>query len=125
MKINSTCSIAKTGLNTATTCTPPTTSPAVATLLISIREAQCQIAEWQALIDQHKAHLQDLFDEGLIGDSVSHEGISAKIQQRKIWQYSPAIKELQDMEQVDGTAIQKMSTSWTVRFSKPEGNGNN
>jgi hypothetical protein len=117
---NFTCSIAKTGSNTATTSTPPTTSPAVATLLISIREAQCEIAELQALIDEHKAHLQDLFEEGLIPDSVSHDGISAKIQQRKTWQYSPAIKELQDMEQVEGIATQKVSSSWIVRFSNPE-----
>jgi hypothetical protein len=67
----------------------------------------------------HKAHLQDLFDEGLITDSVSYEGITAKIQQRKTWQYSPAIKELQDMEQLEGTATQKVSSSWTVRFSSP------
>jgi hypothetical protein len=120
MTKNSTCSIAKTSLNTATTSTPPTTSPAVATLLISIREAQCQISELQALIDEHKTHLQDLFDEGFITDSVSHDGITAKIQQRKTWQYSPAIKELQDMEQVEGIATQKVSSSWHVRFSSPE-----
>jgi len=120
MTTNSTCSIAKTGSNTATTSTPQATSPGVATLLISIREAQCEMAELQALIDEHKAHLQDLFDEGLIGDNVTHDGITAKIQQRKTWQYSPAIKELQDMEQVEGTATQKVTSSWTVRFSSPE-----
>ena len=117
---NSTCSIAKTGSNTATTSTPLTTSPAVATLLISIREAQCEIAELEALITEHKAHLQDLFDEGLITDTVSHDGITAKIQQRKTWQYSSAIKELQDMEQVEGVATQKVTSSWTVRFSSPD-----
>jgi hypothetical protein len=117
---NSTCSIAKTGSNTATTSTPPTTSPAVASLLISIREAQCEISELQALIDEHKTHLQDLFDEGLIPDSVNHDGITAKIQQRKTWQYSPAIKQAQDMEQVEGVATQKVTSSWTVRFSSPE-----
>jgi len=117
---NSTCSIAKTGSNTATTSTPPATSPAVATLLIAIREAQCEIAELQVLINMHKEHLQDLFDEGLIPDSVSHEGISAKIQQRKTWQYSPAIKELQDMEQVDGTATEKVTSSWTVRSTNSD-----
>jgi hypothetical protein len=68
----------------------------------------------------HKEHLQDLFEEGLIPDNVSHDGINAKIQQRKTWQYSPAIKELQDMEQVEGIATQKVSSSWTVRFSNPE-----
>lgn len=117
---NSTCSIAKTGLNTVTTSTPPITSPAVATLLIAIRDAQCEIKELQVLIDMHKEHLQDLFEEGLIPDNVSHDGINAKIQQRKTWQYSPAIKELQDMEQVEGIATQKVSSSWTVRFSNPE-----
>jgi hypothetical protein len=118
--MTSTCSIAATTSNTASASTPPTTSPAVATLLISIREAQCQISELQALIDEHKTHLQDLFEEGLIADSVSHDGISAKIQQRKTWQYSPAVKELQDMEQVEGVAKQKVTSSWTVRFSSPE-----
>jgi hypothetical protein len=117
---NSTCSIAKTSSNTAGTSTPLTTSPAVATLLISIREAQCQIAELQALIDEHKLHLQDLFEEGLISESVSHDGITAKIQQRKTWQYSPAVKELQDMEQVEGVATQKVSSSWHVRFTSSE-----
>jgi hypothetical protein len=118
---NSTCSVVPpTSSNTATASTPPTTSPAVATLLISIREAQCEIAELEALITEHKAHLQDLFDEGLIGDNVSHDGITAKIQQRKTWQYSSAIKELQDMEQVEGIATQKVSSSWHVRLSSPE-----
>jgi hypothetical protein len=51
---------------------------------------------------------------------VNHDGITAKIQQRKTWQYSPAIKELQDMEQVEGVATQKVTSSWTVRFSSPE-----
>jgi hypothetical protein len=109
-----------TSSNTALTSTPPTTSPAVATILISIREAQTEIARQQALIDEHKLHLQDLFDEGLITDNVSYEGITAKVQQRKTWQYSPAVKELQDMEQLEGIATQKVTTSWTVRFSSPE-----
>jgi hypothetical protein len=74
----------------------------------------------QALIDEHKLHLQDLFEEGLISESVSHDGITAKIQQRKTWQYSPAVKELQDMEQVEGVATQKVSSSWHVRFTSSE-----
>jgi len=100
--------------------TPLTTSPAVASLLISIREAQCQISELQALIDEHKTHLQDLFDEGLITDNVNHDGITAKIQQRKTWQYSSAVKELQDMEKLEGIATEKISNSWHVRFSSSD-----
>ena len=87
---------------------------------MSIREAQTEIARQQALIDDHKLHLQDLLDEGLIGDTVSYEGITAKVQQRKTWQYSPAVKELQEMEQVEGIATPKVSSSWTVRFSSPD-----
>lgn len=87
---------------------------------MSIREAQTDIARQQALIDEHKLHLQDLLDEGLITDTVSHDGITAKIQQRKTWQYSPAVKELQDMEQLEGIATQKVTSSWTVRFSSSD-----
>ena len=113
------CSIPAVSSNTACSLKPPT-PPAVATILISIREAQTEIARQQALIDEHKLHLQDLLDEGLITDTVSHDGITAKVQQRKTWQYSPAVKELQDMEQLEGIATQKVTSSWTVRFSSSD-----
>ena len=85
---------------------------------------QCQIAECQALIDDHKEQLQILFDDGLITDTISHDGITAKLTQRKTWQYSAAVKQLQEMEQLEGVATQKVSSSWSVRFSASQADVN-
>lgn len=112
---------ADTSSNTACTFNPPIPSTA-ATLLISIREAQADINKLEAIIADNKAQLQELYDEGLIVDTLTHDGITAKLTQRKTWQYTPAVKQLQEIEQLEGLATQKVSSSWTVRSTNTTSN---
>ena len=92
--------------------------PAAAGILFRIRERQEQIAALESLNKQDKLALEDLFTIGDITDKLSSNGVSATRTIRTTWTYSPAIKQLQELEQLEGIATQKQSVSWTVRESK-------
>jgi hypothetical protein len=117
---------AEISLSTASDSTAAdTTTATVSTLLISIRELQEDIAHKEALIKEHKAIIAELHDAGLIPDAISFGNISAALVSRKTWEHSPAlvekIKHLKEMEIDDGSATQKVTTSWTVRLKAPQG----
>jgi hypothetical protein len=95
-----------------------TADPAAAGLLFRIRERQLQISALQQLNDHDKAALEALFNTGAISDKLSAQNVSATRTTRTTWSYSPAVKQLQELEQLDGIATQKQSTSWTIRELK-------
>ena len=57
---------------------------------------------------------------GLIGDEMDHPAFTLKWQTRSTWVYSSAVKDLQGLEKVDGSATKKTSEGWTARPVKPQ-----
>ena len=70
-------------------------------------------------IDECKTILTLMRKEGLINDKVEHPAFTLSWQTTKRWVYSPAVKELQGMEKVDGSATQTTSENWVARPVKP------
>jgi hypothetical protein len=90
------------------------------TLIACITCAQAQIKTIQSDIDAWKAELQAQFDAGLITDKLTTPFGSATLTTRTSWTYSPAIKQAQEMEILEGIATKKTSSSWTIRPATPE-----
>ncbi len=88
------------------------------TLILRIRERQQQIDALKQLIDNDKITLESRFLEGTITDKLSTKNVSATRVTRTSYTYSPAVKQLQEMEVIDGIATPKQSVSWTIRESK-------
>ena len=53
--------------------------------------------------------------QGIIGDELSHPELTLKWQTRSSWVYSPAVKQVQQMEQAEGVATKKTTEGWVVR----------
>ena len=88
------------------------------TLILRIRERQQQIDALKKLIDSDKITLESRFLEGSITDKLSTKNVSATRSTRTSYSYSPAVKQLQEMEVIDGIATPKETVSWTIRESK-------
>ena len=88
------------------------------TLILRIRERQQQIDALKKLIDNDKVTLESRFLEGSITDKLSTKNISATRSTRTSYTYSPAVKQLQEMEVIDGIATPKQTVSWTIREGK-------
>ena len=88
------------------------------TLILRIRERQQQIDALKKLIDNDKVTLETRFLEGSITDKLSTKNISATRSTRTSYSYSPAVKQLQEMEVIDGIATPKETVSWTIREGK-------
>jgi len=82
--------------------------------------AQGTIAATKLFLDNIKERLNSLREVGLVEDKVLSPAGTATFQVRETWQYTPAVKELQDMEVLEGLATKKTSTSWTIRAIKPK-----
>jgi hypothetical protein len=95
-----------------------TTDPAQ--LIAYITAAQAQAKALAADIDAWKAELQALYDSGNITDKLSTPFGTATLTTRTSWIYSPAIKQLQELEQLDGLATKKITASWTIRPAADE-----
>ena len=104
--------MASTPLNTTTVELPTDT------LILRIRERQQQIDALKKLIDNDKVTLESRFLEGSITDKLSTKNISATRSTRTSYSYSPAVKQLQEMEVIDGIATPKETVSWTIREGK-------
>ena len=104
--------MALTPLNTTIVEPPPDT------LILRIRERQQQIEALKRLIDSDKVTLESRFLEGSITDKLSTKNISATRSTRTSYTYSPAVKQLQEMEVIDGIATPKETVSWTIREGK-------
>ena len=88
------------------------------TLILRIRERQQQIDALKKLIDSDKITLESRFLEGSITDKLSTKNVSATRSTRTSYTYSQAVKQLQEMEVIDGIATPKQTVSWTIRESK-------
>ena len=53
--------------------------------------------------------------DGIISDEVIHPKFTLKWQTRSSWVYSAAVKQVQQLEQVEGIATKKTSEGWVVR----------
>ena len=58
--------------------------------------------------------------EHLIGDELEHPDLKLTWTTRSSWQYSNAVKSLQDMEKIEGIATKKQSSSWTAKQTTPK-----
>ena len=92
------------------------------TLILRIRERQQQIDALKKLIDSDKITLESRFLEGSITDKLSTKNVSATRSTRTSWEYNDetkaAVKQLQEMAQIEDRATRKQTVSWTVRESK-------
>ena len=88
------------------------------TLILRIRERQQQIDALKKLIDSDKITLESRFLEGSISDKLSTKNVSATRSTRTSYTYSSAVKQLQEMEVIEGVATAKQTVSWTVRDAK-------
>ena len=83
---------------------------------------QPQAKAIQALVDEHKEHLQSLYDLDQISNKVTHNGITASLVSRTTWKYSAeckdSIKKLQEYDKIEGNATQEQSACWQIRFVK-------
>ena len=88
------------------------------TLILRIRERSQQIEALKKLIDSDKITLESRFLEGSISDKLSTENVSATRSTRTSYTYSSAVKQLQEMEVIEGVATAKQTISWTIREGK-------
>ena len=58
--------------------------------------------------------------EGLINDTIESEDLKLTWTTRSSWVYSAAVKQLQQMEQIEGVATKKTSESWTAKQNNPK-----
>ena len=65
--------------------------------------------------DEIRTALKALRDAGAIEDKFTASGFSVTWTKRTTYTYSKAVKELQDMEKLNGLATPKVSESWTIR----------
>jgi hypothetical protein len=95
-----------------------TTSPEE--LIKEIDRCNRAIKAYQLIVDECKAGLQAHYDNGDIPDKLSTPYGSASLTTRTSWSYSSAVKQLQELEQLEGVATKKTSSSWTIRPATPE-----
>jgi hypothetical protein len=102
-----------------------TTSPELAphdhvALIRQATALQAAIKSMQLELDACKAQLNLLHNDGSIPDKLSTPYGTATLTTRVTHQYSAAVKQLQEMEILEGIAIKKVSSSWTIRPATPE-----
>jgi hypothetical protein len=95
-----------------------TTSPEE--LIKEIDRCNRAIKAYQLIVDECKAGLQAHYDNGDITDKLSTPSGSATLTTRTSWSYSAAVKQLQELEQLEGVATKKTSSSWTIRPAADE-----
>jgi len=100
--------------------TTPDPLPKAIDIVDAIVGFQNEIKRLQTDVDQLKARLVALHQEGLIPDKLSTPYGSATLTTRTSWTYSAAIKQAQEMEILEGVATKKTSSSWTIRPATPE-----
>ena len=77
------------------------------------QEAEDSIAAWKQILGEMR-------EKGLIEDKAEVDGYTVAFQTRAVWQYSPAIKQAQQFEQLEGLATKTTSGSWVLRQKKLE-----
>jgi len=89
-------------------------------LIAVITEAKRSISDLQAFVDTAVEQLSALRELGLVTDKISCPAGTASFTIKKSWSYSPAVKQLQEMEQLEGIATMRTSSYWTIRAAKAE-----
>ncbi len=84
-------------------------------LLDLLAAAYRQKQEADHEIESIKSQLAAMRADGFIGDQLSSPSLSLSWVTRSSWQYSPAIKQAQDLEKLEGTATKRESSSWTIK----------
>lgn len=82
------------------------------------KEQMDQIKSKQDIV---KTQLDRLYDNGLIPDKYANDVAEISRVERASWSYSPAVKRLQEKEQLDGVAVPKQSSHWRINV-KPSAN---
>ena len=111
--------------------TPPTTSTAAFPLtqqpsltpddvLDRLAAAINRKADAEQEISNCKEVLTLMRAEGLINDTLESDDLKLTWTTRSTWQYSNAVKSLQQMEQIEGVATKKQSSSWTAKQLSPK-----
>jgi hypothetical protein len=124
MPLNLTATASTTSL-VATTSTLPSThtdclEDLTPTQLIYLAtQTQSSINELKTFLDNIRARLTNFRDLGIIDDKLSTDYGSATLVTRTSWTYSEAVKQLQELEQLEGIACKKTSASWTIK-AKPQ-----
>ena len=83
-------------------------------------QTQQSINELKTFLDNIRSRLSDFRDLGIIDDKLSTDYGSATLITRTTYSYSPAVKQLQELEVLEGIATKKTSASWTIRGPKPD-----
>ena len=88
-----------------------------ASILSLLRDRQDLIKAAELEVTALKEQLFNLYEEGAIPKTFQHHGITATLAERKgSWAYSPAVKNLQTLEEAEGIATRKPSSFfWTIK----------
>ena len=88
-------------------------------LIYLATQTQSSIKELTTFLDNIRARLSNFRDLGIIDDKLSTDYGSATLVTRTSWTYSEAVKQLQELEQLEGVATKKTSAAWTIK-AKPQ-----
>jgi hypothetical protein len=80
--------------------------------------AQASIASLKTFTDGIRERLTAFREIGIVDDKLSCPAGTATMQTRETYSYSLAVKQLQDMEILEGIAKKKVTASWTIRGAK-------
>jgi len=83
-------------------------------LLQSIEQTRTMEKELQQRKNAEREALTQLLEQGLIDKKISTPSLSISYVSTKRWSYSPAVKQLQEMEQATGKAKCSISSSWRI-----------
>ena len=89
-------------------------------LIYLATQTQQSIKELTTFLDNIRSRLTNFRDLGIIDDKLSTDYGSATLITRTTYSYSPAVKQLQELEVLEGIATKKTSASWTIRGPKPD-----
>ena len=89
-------------------------------LIYLATQTQQSIKELTTFLDNIRTRLTNFRDLGIIDDKLSTDYGSATLVTRTSWTYSEAVKQLQELEQLNDIATKKTSASWTIRAPKPQ-----
>ena len=95
-------------------------------LLNTISHVKAEIARHEEALQRLMDQLSDMYTAGDLDDlkdddgNVQANGVKVTRCTRTSWQYSKAVKELQQLEQFEGVATKKETEYWRVTLPKAE-----
>jgi hypothetical protein len=124
MPLNLTATASTTSLVATTSTLPSTPTDCLEDLspdqlIYLATQTQSSIKELTTFLDNIRARLTNFRDLGIIDDKLSTDYGSATLITRTTYSYSPAVKQLQELEVLEGIATKKTSASWTIK-AKPQ-----